>query len=469
MYIKNFRHDDLTINELKTTQGKAWCIYGENRSGINRLLELLSGKLDNYSIGNLELPDRLAILSFQVQQEVFEEEMRNDDSDFLERIDPGTLVREFLPDYDNHFPLLKAFGMDHCLDLGYRQLSSGQCRKLLFLQKLTGGATTLVIQNPYDGLDEKSCHELNLALQQLPASNIDVILFVNSKSDIPSWCSHLALISSGHLQKAGKRELVYPMLLENEEPTRESHDGIASLYLQQNAPKQCPGDELVYLRDGFAGYGNSKKLFTGFDLAIYEGDHTLITGPNGCGKSTLLDIITGDNPKCYANNLRIFGRQRGSGESIWDIKQHMGIVSPTLHREHRVPGSVLHIILSGLHDSIGLYKKVHNTEVKKAMLWLDWIALQEKCNIPFRRMPFAEQRLVLIARALIKRPKLLILDEPTQGLDDNYRFTLLGLLEKIAANRLSTILFVSHRKDEYRHFFRKHIQLDSFSPKLSGL
>ena len=140
----------------------------------------------------------------------------------------------------------------------------------------------------------------------------------------------------------------------------------------------------------------------------------------------------------------------------------MGIVSPALHREHRIPGSALHVILSGLYDSIGLYVKVSGTEIKTATRWLTWLSLAEKSAVPFRRLSFAEQRLVLIGRALIKRPKLLILDEPTQGLDDVNRGRLLDLLEEIAEKELSTILFVSHRRDEHRPIFSKQIQLDSY-------
>jgi molybdate transport system ATP-binding protein len=353
--------------------------------------------------------------------------------------------------------------MDHCLQLGYRQLSSGQSRKLLFLQKLTSGITTLVIQNLYDGLDQQSCHELDLALQQLSGRNIELILLISSRSDIPSWCTHLGLIKTGRLEVSGLIEDVQP-LLKGPQKSRLSPSPIVRNDLQNYSPQETENhkNELIYLRNGFAGYGD-KKLFEGLDLTVFNGDHTIISGPNGCGKSTLLDIIIGDNPKCYANELRVFGIRRGTGESIWDIKKHMGIVSPALHREHRIPGSALQVVLSGLYDSIGLYAKVSTTEIKGARHWLNWLSLAEKSDIPFRRLTFAEQRLVLIGRALIKGPKLLILDEPTQGLDDIHRSSLLDLLEDIAAKKLSTILFVSHRKDEQRSIFKTQIQLDTYA------
>jgi molybdate transport system ATP-binding protein len=463
MHIKNFLHNELYIKELEITPAQRWCILGNNNSGIDRLIDLFSGNIKEFSAEILDLPEYPGVLSFQLQQEVYEEELRNDDSDFLNRMDPGTLVCDFLPGYRNYLPLLKAFGMDHCLQLGYRQLSSGQSRKLLFLQKLTSGATTLVIQNPYDGLDRKSCHELDLALQQLSGRNIKLILLISNRSDIPSWCTHLGLIKAGRLEVSGLIEDVLP-LLKGPKESRLSPPPTVGNDLQNHPQNEADGHttELIYLRNGFAGYGD-KKLFEGLGLTVFTGNHTIISGPNGCGKSTLLDIIIGDNPKCYANELRVFGIRRGTGESIWDIKKHMGIVSPALHREHRIPGSALHVVLSGLYDSIGLYTKVSGTEIKTARHWLSWLSLEEKSDVPFRRLTFAEQRLVLIGRALIKGPKLLILDEPTQGLDDVHRNSLLDLLEEIAAKKLSTILFVSHRKDEQRSIFKTQIQLDTYA------
>lgn len=462
MHIENFLHKDLQINNLRTEPAEIWCIFGENNSGIDQFVELVSGNSEDFCADILQLPHHPSVLSFQAQQKIYEEELRNDDSDFLDKMDPGTLVCEFLPNYQANLPLLKSFGMDHCLQQGYRQLSTGQSRKLLFLQKLTNGAASLVIQNPYDGLDQQSCNELNMALQQLPARNIELILFVNSTSDIPAWCTHLAWVKSGRLELSGPKDQVQPLLNGREESSRVDAAPITDGQTDSATTEYGQSNELVFLKDGFAGHGD-QKLFTGLDLTICAGDHTLITGRNGCGKSTLLDIIIGDNPKCYTNKLRIFGKKRGSGESIWEIKKQMGIVSPALHREHRIPGSALHVILSGLYDSIGLYRKVSDSQIKTATQWLDWLSLAEKSTIPFRTLTFAEQRLVLIGRALIKSPKLLILDEPTQGLDDNNRNRLLDLLEEIAARKLSTILFVSHRQDEHRSIFSKQIQLDSYA------
>ncbi len=170
-------------------------------------------------------------------------------------------------------------------------------------------------------------------------------------------------------------------------------------------------------------------------------------------------MIIGDHPACYQNNLSIFGIQRGSGESIWDLKKEMGIVSSDLHRNYHVPGSVLSCIISGYFDSIGVYRTVTLKQKEEAMKWLSRIGMKGKAQSPFRDLSFADQRLALIARALIKVPKLLILDEPTQGLDELNRKAVINFIEDVAKEKICTILYVSHRKDEFRSFFTQHIKM----------
>lgn len=462
MHIQNLVHPQLTIDHLITDNSQSCCFYGENNSGIDTFLQLLEGRLSDFSGATVELDRDPGFLSFQGQQEILEEEIRNDDSDFMNRIDPGTTAAAFLGDFEKVQPLLDAFNMEQCLNTGFRQLSSGQCRKLIMLREVIQGTRTIILQSPYDGLDVGSCKELNHALEQLSKQDITVILLVSSTQDIPPWCSHLGIFKEQRLAHWGTKEDILSFLEPAPESTHPEDTPFTEGDLQATAPPASQKDELIRLKNGFAGYGTT-TLFAGLDLEVFSGDHTLIYGPNGCGKSTLLDILTGDNPKCYANDLRMFGVKRGGGESIWQLKQKMGIISPSLHQSHRIPGTALHVVLSGLFDSIGLYEKVSTTQIKQAKRWIDWLGLQESTDKPFRQLEFAKQRLILIGRALIKKPRLLIFDEATQGLDDKNRYKLLGLLDLIADERLSTILYVSHRTDEYRPFFKQKIQLDAYN------
>lgn len=458
MIIKNLSHPRLTIDEFTVRSGECWCFYGSGRSGINEFLALLEGTLDECTAQTLDLPETPAIISFAIQQEIFEEELRNDDSDFMDRPDPGTLVREFLPAAALDNNLIDAFDMRGTLATGYRQLSSGQSRKLLLLEAMLSGRSTIILDSPYDGLDPHSCRELDRIFHQLDRTHLRLLVLVRNVEDIPPWCSHLAVFKNSVLTEQGSRKDILPVAAKM---------ALAATRIFQDSPisddgglasQPLPG-ELVRLSDGFARYGE-KNVFSGLNLSIAKGQHTLVTGPNGCGKSTLLHIITGDNPKCYANDLTIFGKRRGTGESIWELKKHMGIVSPEIHRSYRVPGSALHVVLSGLFDSIGLYRKVTAVQEKTAARWLAAIDMAEQAALPFRRLSYGDQRLVLIARALIKQPPLLILDEPTQGLDSSARRSLLDFLETVSrSGERTTILYVSHRQDEYRSFFCQHLHL----------
>jgi molybdate transport system ATP-binding protein len=439
--------------------GQSWCFYGDNRSGINDFLRFLAGEGAAPPAGALfQPPEKPHLISFAAQQKIYEEELRNDNSDFLDHPDPGKLARDFLPPDTLNDPLIDRLGFREALERGFRQLSSGQNRKLLLLQALLDGSRFLVVDCPFDGLDRDSCQELDSALQAATGDEQLLFLLVRNRQDIPRWVDRLAIFADGRLVFHGA---IAAGLARLEEIHAASH--LFTGILTDQGRAGGGREELIRLQNGFAHYEN-KPLFSGLNLTINSGDHTLITGPNGCGKSTLVQMITGDHPKCYANNLTIFGLRRGSGESIWQLKKDMGIVSPELHRAYRAPGSTLQAVLSGLYDSIGLYIKPSDQDLRRARFWLRQVGLEGKASVPFRSLHYGEQRLVLIARALIKLPKLLILDEPTQGLDQAARTALLDFLEHLAEKDGGpTILYVSHREDEYRPFFRQRIRLEDYS------
>ncbi len=452
--LKNLTGKGLSIDSFSARMGELWCIWGENRSGVDELVELLSGEYDQFLFESSALPKDLAVVSFSNQQKIFEEEVRNDDTDYLQKIDPGTLARDFIGSEGDHKELIRLFHLDHVLDSGYRQLSSGESRKLILLNAVTNGVLHLLVQNPYDGLDTASCAEFDQIMTGLHSRGMGIIITLTSKRDIPRWCTHLACMHKGKLVKQGLRHDVLAEIPEN--TSKDQWADTLDLTSARNGARSA--EILVSLKNGRARYGE-RVIFSGLDFIVEKGTHTLITGPNGAGKSTLLAIISGDHSDCYANELHLFGTRRGSGESIWDLKKNMGIVSPDLHRNHYIPGNTLQIVISGFFDSIGLYRNYTQAQERQARIWLLRLGLEDRAKTPFRQLNFGEQRLVLIARALIKMPKLLLLDEPTQGLDDTHRDNLLQFLEQVADAKLSTILYVSHRQDEYRDFFKQHLEI----------
>ncbi len=458
MNIINAKTNHLFIDRFQALPGQAWAILGTNRSGIEDFFDLVSKKPLEGTADTLELPDRLGVVSFKHQQQLFEAELKKDQTDFLDRLDPGTPARAFLKKEASHAELIRAFGMTDCLDKGFRQLSTGQARKLMILAQITRGVSCLVIQAPFDGLDAASCTELDRALFHLFSKKIQVLLFVYNETDIPAWSTHIGIVFKGSLIHQGPAARMLSHCKNRQAPA-DFQAAARNLGQTHPAQKSRPANrDLIRLYHGQAGY-QGRIVFKDLTLVMNKGDHTLVTGPNGSGKSTLLQMITGDHPACYTNDLTVMGIRRGTGESIWDIKQQMGIVSSDLHRNFRVPGSVLACILSGLFDSIGLYRQVHAAQKKLAMEWLERLGMEKFGTVAFRELHYADQRLVLIARALIKNPQLLVLDEPTQGLDAPNRSALLNFLEDVAKEQLATILYVSHREDEFRPFFLQHISM----------
>ncbi|MBU0464331.1 MAG: ATP-binding cassette domain-containing protein [Proteobacteria bacterium] len=465
MKIRNATLNEIWIQRFDAHARDVWFIWGSDNSGLEEFFRLISGEAgEDARAEQLDLPDNIGVVSFKKQQELYESELKKNDTDYLNKIDPGTQTMTFLEDLEKYAGLIEAFGMTASLDKGYRQLSTGQSRKLMILSQISKGVSCLVIQSPYDGLDPKSCQEMNKALFHLHQQKTQLIIFVNNTGDIPSWCTHVGVMSHGRLaHQGGKQEImgILEQKLHTQSPDFQA--SVQDLYksrvidLKKNSEHKDQ-TQLVRLNKGFAGYEGA-TIFKDLSLSISQGDHTLVTGPNGCGKSTLLQVITGDHPACYQNDLKIFGIQRGTGESIWALKQHMGIVSSELHRNYNVPGTTLHCIISGLFDSIGLYRPYSNLQEQKAMTWLGRLNMDREARTPFRLLEYAQQRLALIARALIKVPRLLILDEPTQGLDESNRKAVLNFLEDVAKEDLCTILYVSHREDEYRSFFNQHLRM----------
>ena len=204
---------------------------------------------------------------------------------------------------------------------------------------------------------------------------------------------------------------------------------------------------LIELEGVHAHYGEHEVL-DGVCLRLEPGEHLCIAGPNGCGKSTLLALICGDNPRAYGQHVKLFGRLRGSGESVWEIKRRFGIVSNQLHLSYPARTRAFDVVASGFFDTLGLYDTCGPRQAQLAREWLAVLGLSARAGERFDALSFGEQRMMLVARAMVKSPPILILDEPCSGLDEANRRRVLELIERIGHETHTQILYVSHEAEE---------------------
>ncbi|MCR5819931.1 MAG: ABC transporter ATP-binding protein [Bacteroidaceae bacterium] len=194
-------------------------------------------------------------------------------------------------------------------------------------------------------------------------------------------------------------------------------------------------------------YG-SRTILNDLSWTVNQGEHWALGGDNGSGKSTLLSLVCADNPQAYACDIRLFGHQRGSGESIWEIKRHIGYVSPEMHRAYQKDLPAIDIVASGLHDSVGLYVRPRPEQRQTCILWMRRFGIEDLAERTFLSLSSGEQRMCLLARAFVKTPELLILDEPFHGLDDQRRILATSIIEDFCSDPSKTLIIVSHYENE---------------------
>ncbi len=456
MHLKNIHTEQLSIKDWHILPGQCWAVIGRNGSGKQLLANLITGKAQlqqgdlSHDFSNIE------VLSFEAQQNLYENELKLDDTDFMDRLDQGTSVRELLGLRAGIPDNLAFLGLDRILERGYRLLSSGEGRKTLLAHAVLRQPDFLILDEPYDSLDIQSRDEMQAFFKHLTEAHQTQLLFLlNNLDEISEWHTHIAIMEKGELISQGTREA---MLADSAIHALLSFDPETLPDWPEDLARQSPDSPLVQLSGGKVQYAES-VIFEHINLTVNQGDHTLLTGANGSGKSTLLSLITGDHSQCYGNDLHVLGFRRGSGESIWEVKKQIGIVTPDLHRNHRVAGTALHITLSGFFDTIGLYDDPTSSHIAHARQWLALVGLEAHSSTPYKQLSYGEQRLVLIARALVKQPALLILDEPTQGLDEVNRHRIMYFLEHLSSQHRTTIIMASHRLDERLPFFSQHLTL----------
>ncbi|MFT6152981.1 MAG: molybdate transport system ATP-binding protein [Bermanella sp.] len=455
-----YPHRHLTVSNLDINKGESWAFIGSNGSGKSAFCSLFTNTLPSYH-GELIRQNDLSvgIVSFDEQQRLINRENARDDSDITNKVFEGTPVNELLLEINSEQSVIdlwvSVFNIQHILTKGFRKLSTGESRKVILIRALLQPHDLLVLDEPFDGLDANSQQALQQTLETLNQQGQTLVLILNRLDEVPDWIGHLGFLQNCHLLAQGTKQ----RMLDNEiVKAYLTFDG-ASLTLPSKDPSTAkltlePEQPLVALDNGRVAYSD-RLIFENLNWTIKQGEHWAVLGPNGCGKSTLLNLISGDHPQCYSNDLIVFGIKRGSGESIWDIKKHIGIISSALQWQYKATTNVISTVLSGLFDSIGLYNKVDDDQKKIAMEWLKQVGLDHHSNSSLHQLSYGEQRLVLLCRAMIKQPALLILDEPCQGLDEPNRQLVLGFINLLAQQKATTLLYVTHHQTDSLSCFDK--------------
>lgn len=455
----SFRLSDrqtLDIPELVINKHESWAFIGTNGSGKSSLAKALSGELKSLS-GIVEntfiLPVRL---SFEQLQKIINDEWQRNNTDLVSENeeDTGYTAAEIIQlnhkDNDYCLELAAKFGIGDLLSRRFKYLSTGETRKVLMCQALMGEPDLLILDEPFDGLDVYSRNSLSELLFSLSEKGLTLILVLNRFDELPDFIENMGVLADCKLNLLGDRESVLANTLITQLQHSEKIKQITIPETEDPTLQDTLSDDVprVILKNGIVSY-NDKPILHGLNWQVNANEHWQIIGENGAGKSTLLSLITGDHPQGYSNDLTLFGRRRGTGETIWDIKRHIGYVSNSIHQEYRVATSVLNVIISGFYDSIGLYQTPSDRQIQLAHEWLALLGFPaQTAQQPFHSLSWGQQRLALIARALVKHPSVLILDEPLQGLDGLNRLLVLRFIDVMLNQGSTQLLFVTHHQED---------------------
>ena len=342
--------------------------------------------------------------------------------------------------------LYDLFHMEALLDKYIITLSSGELRKFQLTKTLFASPQLLIIDNPFIGLDAETRDQLTDLLLLLANRGIELMLVLSKTDDMPEFTTEVIELRDGMALPPCSRQKYY----DRQQPvpahvlTERQREAILSLPYHDN-DYHC--QEVVSMRQVTIRYGE-RTILDHLDWTVRNGERWAISGQNGSGKSTLLSLVCADNPQSYACDITLFDRQRGSGESIWDIKRHIGYVSPEMHRSYKRNLPAIRIVASGLMDTVGLYAIPDKKDYAICQWWLDIFGIGHLADRPFLQLSSGEQRLVLLARAFVKDPQLIILDEPLHGLDLWNRRLAKDVIETFCQRRGKTMMMVTHYQTE---------------------
>src|SRR3989338_4454666 len=444
--------------------GEQWAVIGPNGSGRSSLMRAIAGTLP-ISGGEIKRStEDIEYVSFDTQRKLLPHETFVQDRWNAGLRESGLTVSDLLSEerinQSNRFELTKnkkdptfarrrkrvisQMGLQSLLKETLIELSNGERRKTVIARALLKKPELLILDNPYEGLDEGFRKKLTKILNSLIRAKMRLIVVCTERDEMPAGITHVLLIKEGGKVELGPRKemmkkLSAATLGKLPKKVRKTKEKVGAVIVEMkkvNVSYDGPSPR----RSGLRPREGGKKILRNINWTVREHERWALFGPNGAGKTTLLSLILADNPQAYANDIWLFGKKRGTGESIWEIKRNIGWVSPELQLYYpstssgQVPATCLDVVCSGFFDTVGLYRAPSPRQEKVARSWLKKLGLAGRAETLFEDISEGEERLVLLARALVKDPALIVLDEPCQGLDAGNRDRGLAAVDAVAAH-----------------------------------
>ncbi|MEN7546332.1 ATP-binding cassette domain-containing protein [Rapidithrix thailandica] len=453
--------------------GEHWWISGTLGAGKTTLLETLGGKhfiregCLKISQKGEELPmdtfrKKIQLVSFgednrliQLNQHYYQQRFNASDAGRSHKVHTYLEANGFELEKEEHQVLLANSGVSPLLELELIKLSSGQRRKLQLVRAVLKDPAVLILDNPYLGLDEASRREFNHWLEKLCQEHEIQLILTGQRKDLPmDLITHELALDKGKADYHGVlREDANPLKIKPEEYKKDLLGVLKTKWSHPQRPHKYR--QVVALNGVNIRYGQ-KTALKNIHWQVRQGEKVALIGHNGSGKSTLLSLLYADHPQAYANDIVLFDRKRGSGESIWEIKEKVGFISSELHLYFNPRYTCWKTIATGFFETMTLRRKLTEEEEHLIDLFLEYFDLSAIKNRVFSQLSFGEQRLVLLIRALIKHPVLILLDEAYQGLDEEGIAKANYLLDTLMADSTSTLIFITHYPEEIPSFVQRH-------------
>lgn len=440
--------------------GEHWAVVGPNGAGKSTLVRALTGDVPVVR-GEIDPPEpsrlrqQAACLSFEHQRRLIAREDRQDEFQYFSgQLDGGSRVGDLIrlprPGAKSRpGDIMERIQIAPLLERRIRELSSGEMRRFQIALALSTSPRLLILDEPYEGLDQAYRAELARIINELMDRDRAVVLVTHRPSEIPPNATHVIGVKAGAVVFQGRRgDVMDPQRMDRLYASPSFPVDVLPVAM---TPKARSGDTsfdvLIDLRNVTVKH-RRVPVFENLSWTVRAGEHWAVCGPNGSGKTTLLSLVVGDHPQAYANTVRVFGKLRGGGGSIRELKEGIGLISAELQVRYRKAVTARDVVISGFFDSVGLYRRPSLDQQASATAWMEALGIQKLAQKRFNHLSQGEQRMVLLARAMVKPPRLLVLDEPCQGLDTGNRRLILQAVDRIAATGWTTLLFVSHLPEE---------------------